>query len=438
MERKKVVIMGAAGRDFHNFNVFFRNNEYYNVVCFTAAQIPGIAGRNYPPSLAGKLYPKGIPVYDEKDLTKIIKENNIDIGILAYSDLDYTYVMRKASEVLAAGADFRLMGPKSTMLKSKVPIISVCAVRTGCGKSAVSELVVNALKEKKKKVVVIRHPMPYGDLEKGAVQRFETRDDLNKYNLTIEEREEYEHHLNLGCVVYAGVDYEKILRNAEKESDYIIWDGGNNDLPFYKPDLHIVIADALRPGHEISYYPGEVNARMADILIINKVTNANKDDVLKIMNNLHDINPNATIVQASAEIVVENIKLIKDRTVLVIEDGPTLTHGGMKYGVAYVAAKENGAKKIINPKKYAVGSIKGIIEKYKLGKIIPAMGYSKQQMTELQATINAAKCDTVLIGTPIRLERLFDINKPFTHIGYAVKAIGTKKIKDIIYDRLKL
>jgi len=432
---KRDIILGAAGRDFHNFNVFFRDNPDYEVVAFTATQIPDIEGRIYPPELAGDLYPNGIPIWSEDDLEKIIKEHDIDIAVFAYSDVSHEHVMHLASRAHAAGADFWLLGPKSTMLKSSKPVIAVTAVRTGSGKSQTSRKVAKILKELGYKVAVIRHPMPYGDLRKQIVQRFATYEDLDKYECTIEEREEYEPHIDYGHIVYAGVDYEKILREAEKEADIILWDGGNNDFPFYEPDLWIVVADPHRPGHELKYHPGETNFRSADVIIINKVETAYPENVQKVRENIEKVNPNAIVIEAASPIFVDKPELIKDKRVLVVEDGPTLTHGGMKYGAGYVAAKKFGAKEIIDPRPYAVGSIVETYRKYPhLDVILPAMGYGKKQIKELEETINRADADVVVIGTPIDLRRILNINKPAVRVRYELEEIGQPKLYDILKD----
>jgi len=429
---KKVIIMGAAGRDFHNFNVFFRDNKNYEVIAFTAAQIPGIANRTYPKDLAGKLYPKGIPIYPEKLLPQTIRKYDVDEVILAYSDLSYNEVMNKASIVLAEGADFRLMGPSSTMLKSKRFVISVCAVRTGSGKSPTSRKVCQLLKSKGIKFVVIRHPMPYGDLSKMAVQRFSTKSDLEKYGSTIEEREEYEPHLESGNVVYAGVDYGEILKQAEREADVIVWDGGNNDLPFIKPNLHIVIADARRPGHELMYYPGEANLRMADVVIVNKVDTTNPVDIETVISNVSMINPKATIIKSAMPVIVDKPELVRGKRILVIEDGPTLTHGGLSFGAASIVAKNLGSY-IISPREKAVGSIREVYSLYPhLGAILPAMGYSRKQIDELEQTINAVECDSVLIGTPVDLRNLLNINKPAARVRYEIQEIGKPNLEDVL------
>jgi predicted GTPase len=433
MQKIKVIIMGAAGRDFHNFNVYFRNNAAYEVVAFTATQIPGIEGRLYPPELAGSNYPKGIPIYPEAELPRLIKENGIDQVVFAYSDVSHEYVMHKASIALASGADFRLMGPKTTMLKAKVPVVSVGAVRTGSGKSQTSRQVAKILKNKGLRVVVIRHPMPYGDLRKQICQRFASYEDLDKYECTIEEREEYEPHIDNGIIVYAGVDYEKILREAEKESDVIVWDGGNNDLPFYTPDLHIVVADPHRAGHEVAYHPGEANLRMANVVIINKVDTADPQNVKQVKANIRMANPNAIILDAASPITVDKPELIKGKRVLVIEDGPTLTHGNMPYGAATIIAKRLGPSEIIDPKPYAVGSIKDTYKKYThLGAILPALGYGEKQIAELKETIDHTPCDVIIIGTPIDLRRVMTINKPTVRVKYELQVLGSVSLEQIL------
>ncbi|EHR79082.1 GTPase [Thermococcus litoralis DSM 5473] len=432
-KRKRVVILGAAGRDFHNFNTFFRDNPEYEVVAFTATQIPDIEGRIYPPELAGELYPNGIPIWNEDDLEKIIKEHDIDIVVFAYSDVSHEHVMHLASRAHAAGADFWLLGPKSTMIKSTKPVVAVTAVRTGCGKSQTSRKVAQLLQEMGYKVVAIRHPMPYGDLRKQVVQRFATFEDLDKYECTIEEREEYEPYIERGMVVYAGVDYEKILREAEKEADIILWDGGNNDFPFYVPDLWIVVTDPHRPGHELKYHPGETNFRAADVIIINKIDTANRDDIQKVRESIEKVNPNATVIEAASPIFVDKPELIKGKRVLVVEDGPTLTHGGMRYGAGYVAAKKFGAAEIIDPRPYAVGSIVETYKKYPhLDVILPAMGYGKKQIKELEETINRADADVVIMGTPVDLRRFMNLNKPAVRVKYELEEIGYPKLKDVL------
>lgn len=431
VKKRRVVIMGAQGRDYHNFNVFFRNNKNYQVVAFTVAQIQ-MRNKLYPKILAGRLYPKGIPIYHEESLPRLIKEHEVDEVVLAYSDLSHEEVMQKASLVLSHGADFKLMGSKETMLKSKKPVIAVTGVRTGVGKSPTSRKVCRLLKSKGINFVVIRHPMPYGNLEKMIVQRFSNKTDLEKYNSTIEEREEYEPHLEEGNVVYAGVDYEKILKEAEKEADMIVWDGGNNDLPFIKPDLYIVVADARRPGHELLYYPGETNLMMADVVIVNKVDTANQLYVQQVVDNVKMVNKNAVIMKAAMDRFIDRPELIKGKRVLVVEDGPTLTHGGLDYGAGMIEAKNLGAF-IITPRDKAVGSIKDIFIKFPhLGTVLPAMGYSKKQMEELQETINAVDCDSVLIGTPVDLRNLLNINKPVARVRYEVREIGKPDLEDTI------
>ena len=439
VDRVRTVIMGAAGRDFHNFNVYFRNRPEYEVVAFTATQIPGIEGRTYPPTLSGDLYPAGIPILPEVDLPKIIREKNVDLVILAYSDISHEEVMHKASLVLACGADFRLMGPKTTVLKSKLPVVAVCAVRTGAGKSPVSRSVSRSLKKLMGRVVVIRHPMPYGDLSQQVCERFASYDDLNRYECTIEEREEYEPHIDIGNVVYAGVDYEKILREAEKEADVILWDGGNNDLSFYKPDLQIVVVDPLRAGHELGYYPGETNLRMADVVVINKVDSATPDELDTVRRNVKSVRPEAKIVEAASEIKVEDENLIRGKRVVVVEDGPTVTHGGMKEGAGAVAARRFGAKELIDPKTYAVGSIETTYEKYPhLGKVLPAMGYGEKQIRELRETIQRIDFDTLLIGTPIDLRRVMEIEKPAVRVRYEVRELTRPTLDELLQTMLKM
>jgi predicted GTPase len=438
MKKVKVIIMGAAGRDFHNFNVYFRNNDAYEVVAFTATQIPGIEGRIYPAELAGPNYPKGIPIYPEETLPKLIREHDVDQVVFAYSDVSHEYVMHKASIALANGADFRLMGPKTTMLKAKVPIVSVGAVRTGSGKSQTSRQVAKILKNKGLRVVAIRHPMPYGDLTKQICQRFASYEDLDKYECTIEEREEYEPHIDNGIIVYAGVDYEKILREAEKEADIIVWDGGNNDLPFYKPDLHIVVADPHRAGHELTYHPGEANLRMANVVIINKVDTAEPENVKKVKENVRNVNPNAIILEAASPVTADNPELIKGKRVLVIEDGPTLTHGNMPYGAATIMAKKSGASEIVDPRPYAVGSIREAYKKYAhLGPILPALGYGEKQIAELKETIDRTPCDVVVIGTPIDLRRVMTLNKPTVRVKYELQVLGPTTLEQILEEFLK-
>lgn len=440
MERKKVIIMGAAGRDFHNFNVFFKDNEEYEVVAFTAAQIPDIDDRKYPSELSGKLYPNGITIYPEEKLPELIKEFKADEVVLAYSDLWNHTVMDKASIVMANGPDFKLMGPDKTFIKANKPVISICAVRTGTGKSQTTRRVCEILKNKGLKPVAIRHPMPYGDLVAQRCQRFASYDDLAKHKCTIEEREEYEPHIDRGTIVYAGVDYEMILNEAEKEADVIVWDGGNNDMPFYKPDLAITVADPHRPDHEIDYFPGQVNARMADVLIINKVETADLKNVEQVRKNLKEINPTAIIIDAKSPIKLEpeeHAQLIKGKKVLVVEDGPTLTHGEMRYGAGFIAAQNYEAAEIIDPRPYAVGSIKETYEKYKhLEKILPAMGYGDAQIKELEDIINKADCDVVVGGTPINLKRIIKTNKPIVRVRYDLKEITKPDLEQIIEERI--
>lgn len=436
MEKTKkinVIIMGAAGRDYHNFLVYFKDNPMYNVVAFTAAQIPGIANKIFPSSLAGKSYPKGIKIYPEKELERLIKKYAGDIVCLSYSDLSHEDVMHKASIALANGANFLLLGPKDTLLKSKKPVVAITAVRTGCGKSQTARRIALYYKNAGKRVVVIRHPMPYGELAKQEVQRFATYDDLKRHNCTIEEREEYEPHLRNGMVVYAGVNYKKILNEAEKEADIIIWDGGNNDMPFIKPNLLITVVDPHRAGHELRYYPGEVNFRMAEVIIINKVDTAKKENIMIVKENIKKVNPKAIVLEAASPLKVTNSNLIKNKDVLVIEDGPTLTHGDMSYGSGTIAAEEYGCKSIIDAEKYAVGSIKGVYKKYKqLKRILPAMGYGKKQIKELQETINKAKCDIVIDGSPIDLKKLIKINKPIVNVSYELKMLQEDKLLRIL------
>ncbi len=429
---RNVIIMGAAGRDFHNFNVFFRDNEEYRVIAFTAAQLPDIAGRIYPPELAGHLYPDGIPILPEEKLPELIREKDIDLVVFSYSDVSHQYLMERAAIAQANGADFMLLGPKSTMLKSEKPVIAVTAVRTGSGKSPTSRRVSKILKEKGLRVAVVRHPMPYGDLSKQIVQKFVTLEDLDKYNTTIEEREDYEPHLILGNIVFAGVDYEKILREAEKEADIILWDGGNNDFPFYKPDLMITVADPLRAGHELTYWPGSVNIRMADVVIINKIDTACYSDIYKVLNSVEKVNPKAKIVMAAMPYVADKPELITGKKVLVVEDGPTVTHGEMGYGAGFLVAKKLNAE-IIDPRPYAVGSIKEAYRKYThLESVLPAMGYSDRQMRELEETINAAPVDAVVLGTPTDLSRYLKINKPAAHVKYEIQEVGPLTLDQII------
>lgn len=429
----RTLIMGAAGRDFHNFNVFFRDNADYEVVAFTATQIPNIEGRRYPAELAGKLYPKGINIYPESELLKLIKDLKVDQVVFAYSDVPHEYVMHKASVILAAGPDFRLMGTRDTQIKSTKPVVSVCAVRTGSGKSQTTRRVSLILRDLGYKVAAIRHPMPYGDLVKQKVQRFATYADLDKQECTIEEREEYEPHIDNGVIVYAGVDYEAILRQAEQEVDIILWDGGNNDFPFYVSDLQIVVADPHRPGHERSYHPGETNVRAADVFVINKVDTANTEAVMKVRASLHELNPQAIIIEGASPLFVDNPDAIRGKRVLVIEDGPTLTHGEMAYGAGWVAARRFGAAEIVDPRPYAVGSIKVTYEKYpNTGPILPAMGYGDSMVKDLETTINNANVDMVISATPIDLTRVLKVKKPMQRVRYELQEIGQPTLEDIL------
>ncbi len=438
---KKTVIIGAAGRDFHNFNTVYRNNPNYKVAAFTAAQIPDIAGRRYPADLAGSLYPEGIPIVEQSELAELIKNENIDECIFSYSDIPYQKLMNLAALVNAAGADFTLLGPKATMIKSSKPVIAVCAVRTGCGKSQTSRKIVEILNEKGLKVVAVRHPMPYGNLSEQKVQRFATIDDLAKHSCTIEEMEEYEPHIVRGNVIYAGVDYEAILRAAENDPagcDVILWDGGNNDFSFYTPDLMIAIADPLRAGHEVSYYPGEVVLRTADAVVINKIDSADYKDINTVRENIRKVNPNATVIDAASTLSVDDISAISGKHVLVIEDGPTLTHGEMKIGAGVVAAQRFGAAELVDPRPYAVGKLKNTFQTYpEIGTVLPAMGYGDEQMKDLAATIDACECDSVIIATPIDLKRVIDIKKPCARVEYQLQEIGQPNLEMVLGDFLK-
>ena len=428
--------MGAAGRDFHNFNVYFRKNLDYKVVAFTATQIPNIEGRKYPAALSGDLYPEGIPIHPESDLLDLIQKHQVEQVIFAYSDVSHEYVMHIASTVLAAGADFRLMGLNSTQIKSTKPVVSVCAVRTGSGKSQTTRLVAEILMGMGKKVAVIRHPMPYGDLAKQAVQRFGELADLDKHDCTIEEREEYEPHIVNDVLVFAGVDYEAILREAEKEADIILWDGGNNDLSFYKADYQIIVADPHRPGHETTYHPGEANARTADVFVINKVDTANAEDVIYLHDSLSKLAPQAVILEGASPLFVDDPSQIRGKRVLVVEDGPTLTHGGMAYGAGWVAARRFGAAEIVDPRPFAVGTITETYQKYPTtGNVLPAMGYGDAQIRELEKTINNAEVDLVIIGTPIDLARLMKINKPTQRVRYELQIIGQPTLEDLLKEK---
>lgn len=436
MTATRVIIMGAAGRDFHNFNVRYRDNSAFRVVAFTATQIPDIAGRRYPAALAGSLYPEGIPIYEEADLARLIAEERCETVVFAYSDVPYAYVMHRAALVNAAGADFVMMGAAATMIQSTKPVISVTAVRTGCGKSQTSRAVVDTLMALGGRVVAVRHPMPYGDLAAQRVQRFATVEDLARHKCTIEEMEEYEPHIVRGNVVYAGVDYEAILREAEKEADFIVWDGGNNDMSFYRPDLSIVVVDPHRAGHELSYYPGEVNLRSADVVVINKEDTATPESIAVVKENIARTNPRAVVIDAHSPPVLEDASSIRGKRVLVIEDGPTLTHGEMKYGAGIVAARAHGASEFIDPRPYAVGKIKETFEKYPgVGTLLPAMGYSEQQIRDLQATIDRTPADAFIIGTPIDLRRLIRFPKPALRVSYDLEEISSPTLGDIIRKR---
>jgi predicted GTPase len=437
MSRTRIVIMGAAGRDFHNFNVFFRDNPPYEVVAFTATQIPNIENRRYPQGLAGSAYPDGIPIYEEKELEDLISGRDVDQVIFAYSDVPHEHVMHVASRVLAAGADFRMMGGKTTMLKAEVPVVSVCAVRTGSGKSQTTRRVADILRERGKRVVVVRHPMPYGDLVRQACQRFASYDDLDLQQCTIEEREEYEPHIDRGVVVYAGVDYQRILDSAQAEADIVLWDGGNNDLPFYRPDLHIVVVDPHRAGHEVHYHPGEANLRLADVVVINKIDTADFASVAQVRANVRAVNPAARLIEAASPIYMEDPMAIRGKRVLVIEDGPTLTHGEMAYGAGTVAAQRFGAAEIVDPRPYAVGSIVGVFEKYPTtGAVLPAMGYGEQQIAELEQTINRVPCDMVIVATPIDLSRVLTIARPYQRVRYELQVIGRPTLEEVLEETM--
>lgn len=435
---RRVVIMGAGGRDFHNFNTFFKDNPRYEVVAFTAsAQIPGIDDRKYPKSLSGKLYPKGIPIYSEQELPEIVRERDVDLVVFAYSDVSHEYVMHKASWVASMGPDFMVMGPKATQLKSRVPVIAVTAVRTGSGKSQTTRKLCEVLKGMGKKVVAIRHPMPYGELSRQGVQRFATYADLDRHRCTIEEREEYEPHLDRGTIVYAGVDYAEILAAAEKEAEVIVWDGGNNDFSFFKPDLSIVVADPHRPGHERRYHPGETNIRLANVVVINKETTTDYANIEEVRASVQQINPNAVIIDAASPITVDRPELIRGRRALVIEDGPTLTHGEMKYGAGVIAAKRFGAREIVDPRPWLVGEIEDTFRQYPgIGPLLPAMGYSPEQIRDMERTINATECDVVIVATPIDLRRLMKIEIPSVRVGYELEEIGRPKLEDVVAETL--
>lgn len=436
MKPQRVIIMGAAGRDFHNFNVYFRDNPDYEVVAFTATQIPNIEGRVYPPALAGTRYPDGIQIFPESELPSLIQKHKIDQVIFAYSDVPHEYVMHIAERVIVYGADFRLMGMGTTRIKAKIPVVSVCAARTGSGKSQTSRYIADKLIKMGYTVAAIRHPMPYGDLKKQIVQRYATYDDLDKYDCTIEEREEYEPHIDRGLIVYAGVDYGKILDQAQEEVDVILWDGGNNDLPFYESDLHIVVVDPLRPGHELRYHPGEANVLAADVVVLNKIDSASPEAVLLVRQNVRSINPEAILLDAASPIFVDNPSVIRGKRVLVVEDGPTLTHGEMAYGAGWVAAQRFGAAEIVDPREHAVGTIAATYRKYPTtGSVLPAMGYGEKQIKELETTINASDAELVVIGTPIDLGRILKINKPSVRIRYELQVIGQPTLEAVLEEK---
>ncbi len=436
--KRKVIIMGAAGRDFHNFNCHFRDNSNYDVVAFTATQIPNIDGRMYPPALAGKLYPNGIPIRDESEIADLIRDHAVDLVVFAYSDVNYDYLMHRAALVNAAGADFMVMGTRHTQIASSKPIIAVCATRTGTGKSQTTRAITDILRKRNLKVVAVRHPMPYGNLEKQRVQRFATIEDLKKHECTIEEMEEYEPHIANGVVVYAGVDYEAILREAEKEADIILWDGGNNDMAFFESGLYITVADPHRAGHEIRYYPGETNVRLADIVIINKVDTAERKNIDVVKSNVKKVNPNAQIIEATSPVTVENPEILKGAKVLVVEDGPTLTHGEMKIGAGTVAARNHGAAECVDPRPYTVGSIKETFKQYpEIGALLPAMGYGDQQIKDLEETISRTKCEAVIIGTPIDLRRILKIKQPSTRVRYDLGQEAIAELEVAVADFLK-
>ncbi len=420
---RRVLIMGAAGRDFHNFNVVYRDDRRYEVVGFTATQIPFIDDRIYPASLAGERYPNGIEIHEEAELTRMIRDLEVDDVVFAYSDVSHEYVMHKGSEVLAAGANFELLGPGETMLTATVPVVAVCAVRTGSGKSQTTRAIAGTLKDAGKRVVAVRHPMPYGNLEAQRVQRYATLEDLDRYDTTIEEREEYEPHITSGTVIYAGVDYGDILERAQAECDVLLWDGGNNDLPFYAPDVHVVVADPLRAGHETSYHPGEANLRMADAIVINKMDSARPEQVSALMDTIHELNPTATVVRANSHVTVDDPEVIEGKRVLVVEDGPTLTHGDMKFGAGVVAARAHGAAEIVDPRPWAIGTIDETFRKYDVGPVLPAMGYSNGQLAEMQKIIDSAEADVVVIGTPIDLRGVIEIRKPAVRVRYDLEVL---------------
>jgi len=433
MAKKKIIIMGAAGRDFHNFNCLYRNNRQVEVVAFTATQIPDIQGRRYPASLAGKLYPKGIPIRDESELLDLIRKHDVEEVVFSYSDVPYQYVMERAAYVMSAGARFAVEGSRPTMIKSKKPVVAVCAIRTGCGKSQTTRRVAQVLQALGKKVVAIRHPMPYGNLAKQACQRFAELSDLDKHKCTIEEREEYEPHIVTGVTVYAGVDYEQIVREAEKEADIILWDGGNNDMSFYAPDLQITVVDPHRPGHELCYYPGQNNLLLADVIVINKIDSADPEGVAEVRRNIAAYNPSAVVVDAASPLLVDDPEMIRGKKVLVVEDGPTLTHGEMAYGAGVVAAEKYGAAELVDPRPFTVNSISATYEKYpEIGTLLPAMGYGDQQVKDLETTINNTECDAVVVATPIDLTRLIEIDKPSVRVKYSLQEIGTPDLHDVL------
>jgi len=430
---RRVLIMGAAGRDFHNFNVVYRDDRRYDVVAFTATQIPFINDRTYPAELAGERYPNGIRIHDESELADLIRSERVDDVVFAYSDVSHEYVMHKGSEALAAGANFALLGPNETMLDATVPVVAVCAVRTGSGKSQTTRSVARVLRDAGKRVVAVRHPMPYGDLNAQRVQRFETLEDLDRGNVTIEEREEYEPHLNAGTVVYAGVDYGEILERAQAECDVLLWDGGNNDLPFYRPTIHIVVADPLRAGHETTYHPGEANLRMADAIVINKIDSASDEQLAEIESTIVRLNPRATVIRANSPVTVEDGVDLAGKRVLVVEDGPTLTHGEMKFGAGVVAARRRGAAEIVDPRPWAVGTLEETFEKYDVGPVLPAMGYSDEQLAEMEKIIADADADVVVIASPIDLRHLIDIRKPAVRVRYELEELpGTTTLRDAL------
>ncbi len=434
---KKVIIMGAAGRDFHNFHLFFRDNPQYRLIAFTAAQIPSVQNRTYPPELDGSLYPEGIPVYPEEDIEGLVRVNQVDLVVFSYSDIPHVEVMHKASQVMAAGADFLLPGAARTMLLAAKPVIAVCAVRTGCGKSQTTRKICEILQSLGKKTVVVRHPMPYGDLRRQVVQRFAGFEDFSRQQLTIEEREEYEPLVEQGIVVYGGIDYQKILSRAEKEADVIVWDGGNNDTPFYKPDIQVVLFDPLRPGHEVLYFAGETNLRLADIAIINKVDSAAPENIELVRQNIMKFAPQADILLATSPVLVNRPERIQGKTVLVVEDGPTLTHGGMAYGAGFLAAEKFGASQIVDPRPFAVGTLQAVFDRYPhIGRVVPAMGYSEQQIRDLEATINNTTCDLVLFSTPIHLTRLLSLNKPTIRVRYEYQDYGEPRLQEVLVRRM--